>query len=489
MKLKIWHFFTIILFAVMVVVISSPLSMSATNSQFLTDPFLQLPTPSSVRVVWFTSQAGTHHTVTYGHNLDRTVEADTKALSRTREDTTSHLEGNSLSAPTPRPIWRHEALVRDLIPGKRIPYYVTSIFSDGETVNSRVFSLSATPLPESPLKILLTSDHQLKPLTSANIQKVTETVGQVDAVFFAGDLVNTPDRASEWFDDSRGNAFFASLQGKANYELTKNGVTTTYQGGEIIQHAPLFLTIGNHEVMGRYSDTLPLDDQFSDAIPRAVAQKFLPENANETEIKNHSFNIDTVQEIFNFPNDNSYYAVTFGDIRLVVLYATNVWRYPSTDNDKKGKYSEPKQNLDNPQNWGYGQHIFEPIYKGSEQYSWLEKELNYPEFQNAKYKVVMLHHPPHSLGENIVPAYTNPVQIIERDTQGNITEIRYESPQDENYLIRDIIPLLESKKVQLVFYGHSHLWNHFLSPAGTHFLENSNVGNSYGAYKIGRAHV
>ena len=34
----------------------------------------------------------------------------------------------------------------------------------------------------------------------------------------------------------------------------------------------------------------------------------------------------------------------------------------------------------------------------------------------------------------------------------------------------------------MVFYGHSHLWNRFRSPKGTHFLEASNVGNTYGAY-------
>ncbi|MFM7370134.1 MAG: metallophosphoesterase, partial [Sphaerospermopsis kisseleviana] len=46
---------------------------------------------------------------------------------------------------------------------------------------------------------------------------------------------------------------------------------------------------------------------------------------------------------------------------------------------------------------------------------------------------------------------------------------------------RDVIPLLEAAKVQLVFYGHSHLWNRFVSSSGMHFLETSNVGNSYGA--------
>ncbi len=48
-------------------------------------------------------------------------------------------------------------------------------------------------------------------------------------------------------------------------------------------------------------------------------------------------------------------------------------------------------------------------------------------------------------------------------------------------LIRDVVPLLEKAGAQLLLYGHCHLWNRFVSPSGTHFLETSNVGNSYGA--------
>jgi hypothetical protein len=78
------------------------------------------------------------------------------------------------------------------------------------------------------------------------------------------------------------------------------------------------------------------------------------------------------------------------------------------------------------------------------------------------------------------------VQIIDRldaeDTDKPILSVRYEYPLEADYLIRDVIPLLESAGVQLVFYGHSHLWNRFASPVGMHFLETSNVGNTYGAY-------
>jgi hypothetical protein len=42
--------------------------------------------------------------------------------------------------------------------------------------------------------------------------------------------------------------------------------------------------------------------------------------------------------------------------------------------------------------------------------------------------------------------------------------------------------LLEQAGVDLVLYGHSHLWNRFVGPTGMHFLETSNVGNTYGAF-------
>jgi len=450
--------------------------------QLLSDPFLQLPTETSVRVVWFTEFAGSQHTVSYGDDLQQTAVATTAKLRRTREDQDSQTR-QVYKELAIRDIWRHEAEVTAIPAGRRIPYRVTSLREDGKTVSSSKFTLAAKPDIGTPLKILLTSDHQLKPLTAANLQKVVETVGRVDAVFFAGDLVNVPDRASEWFDDKRGGALFPCLQGHASYELDKNGVKTSYTGGEIIQHAPLFTAIGNHEVMGRFNSGT-LNEQFENTIPRAVAQQ-LNQQSDASWLKDNSFNTDTYEEIFTLPasqqGGKKYYSLTFGDIRLVVLYATNTWRTPSLDAEAKGKYRERERDLHNPERWGYGQHLFEEISQGSAQYNWLEQELNSSQFKQAKYKVVMVHHPPHSLGENIVPAYTDPVQRIERDADNNIKAVRYEYPKASDYLIRDVVPLLAAARVQLVFYGHSHLWNRFVSPSGMHFLETSNVGNSYGA--------
>ena len=470
--------------------------------QLLTDPFLQLPTESSVRVVWFTEFAGSLHTVAYGQGFSRTSTATTTKLSRTREDQQSRVGNQTEDAqvykkPMMRDIWRHEAEVTGLSSGKRVPYRVTSVREDGQSVSSNQFTLAPKPTPQTPLKILLTSDHQLMPMTSANLQKVGQTIGQVDAVFLAGDLVNIPDRASEWFDDNRGGAFFPCIQGRAHYQLEKNGIKTTYKGASLIQYAPLYTAIGNHEVMGRFSMNSGLNKQFSDPFPGTAAEAIYQQNVKqlnptndpkfrEAWLKDNSFNTDTYNEIFTLPQSNTsgknYYAVTFGDIRLVVLYITNIWRTPTLDADARGRYREREKDLNNPENWGYGQHIFEPIKKGSAQYNWLEAELNSSEFKQAKYKIVMFHHPPHTLGDNIVPAYTDPVQLIERDAKGNIKAVRYEYPKADDYIIRHVVPLLEASGVQLVFYGHSHLWNRFVSARGMHFLESSNVGNTYGAY-------
>lgn len=489
-----WIVAIAVCFAIAPVAISRPVMTN--HPQLLTDPFLQLPTPTTVNVAWFTEFAGTQHWVTYGENLEFKVAALTTKLQRTREDPHSNIPNPPLT-PVPRPIWRHEATITGLPRKGRVPYQVTSLREDGASVSSQTFTLASAPASGTASTILLTSDHQLKPMVAANLQKVAETMGQLDLVLMAGDLINVPDRASEWFDDRDGGAFFPAFQGRASYDLEKDGTVTRYQGGPILQYTPIYTAIGNHEVMGRFSAGQSLKAQFGDAVPHAIAATRYEEVAeaiNPTEhpgvqaawLKNHSFNTDTYEEIWTLPESplggKRYYAVTFGDVRLIVLYATNVWRSPSLEPNSRGKYRERSSDLSAPQAWGWGQHIFESIAKGSPQYTWLAEELQSPEFQQAKYKIVMLHNPPHSLGENSVPAFTDPVQVIERNTAGEITAIRYEYPTAKDYLVQDLVPLLEQAGVQLVFFGHSHLWNRFASPSGMHFLETSNVGNSYGAY-------
>lgn len=474
---------------------SQPAADPAAPPALLSDPFLQAPTETTVQVVWFTEFAGTEHSVSYGVTLGHTAQATTTKLSRTREDQLSRVNGQTSNGsvypqPTMRDIWRHEARVADLTPGQRVPYRVTSVREDGQRVSSAEFSLSPTLPPGTPAKILLTSDHQLMPMTAANLQKVVETVGRVDAVLVDGDLVNVPDRASEWFDKSDGGAFFPALQGRAARALTKNGITTVYRGGELIQHAPLYTAIGNHEVMGRFSMVNDLDQQYNDPQPRVVARERYEETrkrdnlpsdhaAREEWIENNSYNSDTYEEIFTLPESRSrseqYYATTIGDVRLVVLYTTRIARGSDS-------YVEKAENEANPERWGYGQLIFKPIARGSEQYSWLKRELNSREFKQARYTVVMHHDPMHSLGGRVVPAFTDPVQMIDRHPDGTIDVIRYEYPKHANYLIRDVEPLLEEAGVDLVLGAHTHIWNRFVGKTGINFMETANVGNTYGAF-------
>jgi len=474
-----------------------------TAAELLTDPFLQAPAEDGVHVVWFTEFEGTDHRVRVENSRD--VTASTTKMSRLAEDRASHVgtqagDGSIFGQYTPRDIWRHEAYVDGLAPGARQTYSVRSTTAGGETVESRTFSLAPLPTTGQPLRILLTSDHQLKPMTAASLQKVAETVGTVDAVFFPGDLQSIPDRASEWFDDRRGSAFFPALQGKAAQTLEGTGVT--YRGGELIQHAPLFPAIGNHEVMGRFNPSNGLDGMYGDPRPRAVAEVaydaheeiYNPSrdpDVRERWIRDNSFNTITYEELFTLPDagpgGERYYAQRFGDIFLISLHGTRIWRSPSMAPDVRGKYREAAGHVDRPDEWGWGSFIFEDMAEGSAQHGWLREVLDSEAFRSAPVKVVLMHHPAHGLGDNSVPPFAHPQQIRDYDDTGRLAGIRYEYPIDDDIFVRHVEPMLAAAGVDLLLTGHSHVWYRFVSPDGINILETSNVGNSYGCFLDGHA--
>jgi hypothetical protein len=510
-------------------VAQDPLAISAqarsAEPALLTDPYLQRPTDRSVQVAWVTEFAGRRHLLLYGPAISRLTErdldriakgrfglfgrhiglrivvAETIPLSRMREDAESRLPDGPLadppSGPVERPLWRHAAEARGLRPGRRVPYRVLSVDDEGRSVLSEVFRLAPKPTRGQAVKVLLTSDHQTLPMTPANLQKVEETVGPVDAVFVVGDLVNHPDRASHWFDDARGGAFFPALQGRASQIIkADDGTETRYRGGRLIQEAPLYPVIGNHEVMGRSLPGRPLAAEFRAAIPLDVAARAYARLADEVNpsgdpairarwIAANSFNVETYRQLFTLPDESpggeTYWAETFGDIRVIGLYVTHVWRPPKIAPGRPSRYVEPEAVSDDELEQGWGQHIFERIDKGSDQLAWLERELQGAAFKDAKYRIVLMHHPIHGLGSNASPPFTDPLRIEERDDQGAISRIRYEYPSSADYLVRDLKPLLQQAGVDLVVNGHSHLWNRF-EDRGVHYLETSNVGNSFGAY-------
>ncbi len=485
----------------------------------LSDPFLQAPQTDGVSVVWMTETPGERHVVLLGSavaDLDeaglraaatgtlpagvRMVTANSSRLSRTAEDAGSKIE----SPPQPaegivsRPVYRHEAVVQGLASRTRTPYRVVSV--QGSQIGaSGVFRLAPAAQPDQAQRILLTSDHQAMVNTPANLQQAKETLGDIDAVFLAGDLVNIPDRASEWFDDDRGSAFFPVLQGRGGRQAT-NG--QNYRGGEIVQNAPLFPAIGNHEVQGRRAGQSTLNTSFNAPVPRAIAEREYRKVAatvNPTGdparktawIEDNSFSTTTYEEIFSLPEDSpgaeTYYATTVGDVRLISLYSTRIWRGTAAnpepaDRSSTSRYQESKSALEDPLAQGYGEHIFESLESDSQQLKWLEKELTSAEFRAAPIKVVMLHEGPQGLGDNVMPVFANPERIESRDAEGGLTGVRYEYRTQDNMLVQDLQPILEKSGVDLVLNGHSHLWNRFRSRSGTNFLETSNTGNTYGAF-------
>ncbi|MBB6391102.1 metallophosphoesterase [Microbacterium thalassium] len=488
----------------------------------LSDPFLQLPSEAAVHVAWATEARGIRHAVLVGDGVTgltadaardaasgsapapgvRVVVAASRRFSQLAEDAGSWVpeerRPTTRDGIVPREIWRHEALVDALAAGERMPYRVVSLGDDSFAV-SDVFTLGPAPRRGDALRVLLTSDHQAAPNVAANLQKAVEAAGPFDAVFAAGDLANLPDRASEWFDDTRGSAFWALLQGRGarpdRHELVQ------YRGGEIVQHAPLFPAVGNHDVQGRTAGSVNMLSAIFSAVPRAVAAAEYERVAasvnpagdpavQDAWIEGNSFNTRTYDEMFTLPTDSpggaTYYAVSFGDIRLVSLFATRMWRPTDAVADPAertttSRWQEAPANLADPMAQGHGEHIFASLAPGSPQHEWLRAELASEEFTGARYRVVMMHEGPHGLGANISPPFADPVRIEERSDDGELIGVRYDYPADADQL-RDLAGLLDEAGVDLVLSGHSHLWNRFVAASGTVYLETSNVGNTHGAF-------
>lgn len=451
------------------------------------EPMLQNPTDNGVTVQWFTEEAGVNNCLYLYESLEnaensiesKTYQASTYKMSRIRGGKSNK---DKDKAKLECDIYKHVVFVDELpvyhgFVSERRFYKVATDDSISNT-----YSLSAKASEGTPMRILLTSDHQVKDMVAANIQKVYETVGNIDAIFMNGDLVDVTDRAYDWF--YKDNAFFKCLTGTAQSKI--NGVD--YCGAPLIQQAPMYTSIGNHDVMGVYDNKTALSTQFNEPRPRSQAESkweladLKDEISRDEYIINNSYNTVTTEEMFENPvsdlGGKKYYAVTIGDIRLIVLDVSRVWRLPNIG--LGGKYSE----IPGCDSYDYagGDFIFESIKEGSDQIKFLDEELSKDEFKNAKIKMVMFHSEAHSLGGNQSPAFTDPVakEVVSPVTGQKM--IIYDYPIDDDYIINVIEPRLVGSGTNLLFEAHSHLWNRFVTPSGMNILESSNVGNSYGAF-------
>jgi hypothetical protein len=111
-----------------------------------------------------------------------------------------------------------------------------------------------------------------------------------------------------------------------------------------------------------------------------------------------------------------------------------VFRPYSWDGSVRGTFAEATTDLADPDQWGHGLHIFASSARGSEQYEWLAAELSGEALRRARFRVV--------------------------------SAVRYEYPLAADQLLHDVEPLLSRHRVELVLYGHTHVWNRFATTPG-----------------------
>lgn len=528
--------------------------MAFGDPRVLSDPFLQNPSRDGVYVAWVTSFAGVSHSVfvedkpvsktsslqqeQYENNTN-TFTATSDKLERLFEDQDSKLE-NAPSKVMQRQAYRHEAYISGLETGARYRYWVKSTAQNGKVFSVGPFTLQSLPTKKQPLQILLTSDQQERFNSLVNYQMVAELFPSLDAIFFAGDLVNHPRRASEWFDnfqtdwlDNPLNArpsFFPAMQGNFKEFVP----SSPFSGGELLQNVPMFPSVANHEVSGRFRPNQSviinnkdaaanINFMFSDAQPRwyALAQyQQLADEINpkdtpsikEQWLRDNSHDFESYRDLFNVPDNGpegeAYYSKQVGDVFLISMNVSRIWRNWSLNS--KSKFSENPSELNNPIEWGFGEHLFTPFGKGTTQYQWLQGVIKSKAFKQSRYKVVMFHQSASGLGDNAVPILTDPIMTIDHRNKngeiitrtiampqsdkaraeiwhkqvqpllGSIVDVRYEYPIAQDFFHRDIEPMLQRAGVQLVLHGHSHIWNR-TKVGKMHYLETSAASNCFGA--------
>jgi hypothetical protein len=531
--------------------------MPAGAPRLLNQPYLQLPTADSVRVVWHTNFPGIRHELIWGEGRSRQrAAARTERMQRMLEDGSSRspaTAGLGLNQVVERPVWRHEAIATGLSADRRVPYRIRSIAADGSVHISEAYSLQPLPSAGRPLRILLTSDQQNRYGFPAAMQKLEELFGTVDAVFFSGDYVDNPRQASEWFDrfdpawlNTPGNpgtrpfpntrpAFFPSLQGTYQQLFP----AFPWRGGAVLQHAVKYGAIGNHEQPGRHrpnariavnngTSTANIGYMDNDPQPRWYAEmryEELKDTVNpggdpavrEQWIRDNSHDWEVFRQMWTHPEGpegEQYYWQRYGDVAVVVMNVSRVWRTWNVRAQDRGKFTEFFSENRNPDEWGFGDFHFERFDRDSPQFAWLQGVLADPAFRSARYRVVLAHHSVAGLGDNAAPAHADNVMQIDfdagdgvlqtkvvrlpTDTPGRIAtfkaeveplldqivRVRYEYPLEEDIWKQDIEPLLIAADVQLVHVGHSHVYSHVRAPKAPtlNYLETSSAGNTFGAF-------
>jgi hypothetical protein len=490
-------------------------ALPAGAPRLLTQPFLQAPGADSVRVVWLSNFQGVRHELIYGAGRNRQrAAASTERMARMFEDASSRTpatQGMGLTEVVSRAVWRHEAVATGLSADRRVPYRVRSIAADGSVHTSGEFTLQPLPSAGQPLRILLTSDQQNRYGFPAAMQKAEELFGRMDAVLFAGDYVDTPRQASEWFDrydpawlTSPANAatlprpypntrpaFFPAMQGTYQQLFPQ----FPWRGGAILQHAAKFGAIGNHEQPGRHrpnasiavnggTATANLSYMDNDPQPRWYAELRYEAlqplvnagndpQAREQWLRDNSHDWEVHRQMWTHPEGpegEQYYLQAYGDVAVLVMNVARIWRTFNIRAQDRGKFTEFFAENRNPDEWGFGDFHFDRFDDQSPQFQWLQSALASPAFLQARYRVVVLHHTVAGLGDNAMPVHADNVMWLDyTDAQGQPQTREVRMPRDNAGRIAtfrtQVQPLLERVvRVRYEYPVAEDIWKQSVEP-------------------------
>ncbi len=507
------------------------------SPRLLTGPYLQAPEPAAVHVRWLSNiPSGQHRVLLAPTDLDvkpdmappgdvRAIQASAVQVPMLFEDAASRIPD-----PPARPhqvlVFRHEARVDGLEPGLRYPYWIESVDGGGARLVDGPYHLRAAPDPAAPVTLLLTSDFQQRPRALAGLAEAARRFPDLDGVVFAGDLVHHPRRASHWFQHHRDGwselppgtvqpSFFDALQG--NHRAIDPAAP--WPGGGLLQRTPLYPVVGNHEISGqmllgrRGADGawIGIAEMYNRPQPRWAA----PITGVPAAGARDGFDFETYRALFRPPLTGDpaagYYATRIGEVFLVSLNASRIWRPWRTRAGVPSKYEEPAVALNNPALRGWGSFMFERLDAEAPQVAWLKQVLASEEARSARYRVAVLHQSVFGLGDNVVPLLVDPEVVALRDgpdgerletrltlpadpaararaiaryvdgADGPPRALRYRYPRQRDLFAQVIAPILDEAGVDLVVQGHSHIWNRS-SDQRLALLETSHLGNCFGAF-------
>jgi hypothetical protein len=391
-----------------------------------TDPYLVSLNPATeMNVIWLTKEP-CEGIVEYGTTPDmgNTVNTVRYEIKGIRKSATP--EGYD---PIPEnnpdlPVYQLMAKLNGLKPGTVVYYKVTTKKGNDAESGKRYFFKTA-PEAGSDFDFALVSDMQQKVKTKETLFFLG--LQHKDFLLFAGDLMNTPWKAGEWFsvdgcyqvpgEDDR--AFFdAFQQDDSNCQL--------------MQYMPVFYCAGNHEV----------DDQ-----------RVCTDKAIATDDSKWSWSV--YMQLFRplYPdqeygvNGRHWYSANYGDMHITSI---NVHRWQAWDG-----FEEP------------GWITKDDIAPDSKQVKWLKEDLSNAK---TKYKWVMMHW--HMMNRGIDGYIPVSVPVPDKNDPGKVTY------PDGDYCYDVLRPLFEANGVNAVNYGHSHVYERYLLN-GVNYIEAASIGNNY----------